>query len=66
MYANTEYVNTLDFGYVPIRKTHTEGKSQQWITLSDNGTNEAYAEIRLDYQTNQPFAVLFDKDCKQI
>ena len=32
----------------------------------DNGTNEAYAEIRLDYQTNQPFAVLFDKDCKQI
>ena len=43
-----------------------QGKSQQWITLSDNGTNEAYAEIRLDYQTNQPFAVLFDKDCKQI
>ena len=66
MYDNTEYVNTLDFGYVPIRKTHTEVKSQQWFILSYNWTNEVYAEIRLDYQTNQPFAVLFDKDCKQI
>ena len=66
MYNNTEYVNTLDFGRVPIRRTHTDGKAQAWIALSDNATNEAYAEIRLDYKTNQPFAVLFDKDCKQL
>ena len=66
MYNNTAYVNTVDFGRVPIRKTHTEGKGQAWIELSDNGTNEAYAEIRLDYKTNQPFAVLFDENFNQL
>ena len=37
MYDNTEYVNTLDFGYVPIRKTHTEGKvMNDFYDLSGN------------------------------
>lgn len=52
----TQYIETLNFGYVPIRKTHTEGRHYADIELSD-GDN---AEIRVDYRTNQPFAVLFD------
>ena len=54
----THYVTTIDFGEIPIRKTHTDGKILQCIQLSD-GDN---AEIRLDYRTNQPFAVIFDKN----
>lgn len=57
----TAYVNTIDFGRVPIRKTHTDGRLLQCIELSD-GDN---AEIRADYTTNQPFAVLFDGDWNQ-
>lgn len=53
-----QYINTIDFGYVPIRKTYKEGNRIADIELSD-GDN---AEIRLDYRTNQPFAVLFDGD----
>lgn len=52
----TNYINTLNFGCVPIRRTHIEGKHYADIELSD-GDN---AEIRIDYRTNQPFAVLFD------
>jgi len=54
----TRYINTIDFGYVPIRKTFKEGKFYACVELSD-GDN---AEIRLNYGTNQPFAVLFDGD----
>lgn len=59
---NTKYVNTIDFGFVPIRKTHTQGKYLKDIELSDDGTEAKFAEIRLDYKTNQPFAVLFDSN----
>jgi hypothetical protein len=52
------HIKTLDFGYLPIRKTHTEGRHLTDIELSD-GTN---AEVRSDWTTNQPFAVLFDED----
>ena len=60
------YIRTLDFGYVPIRRTYTEGKHLQVIELADNGTEECFAEIKSDYRTNQPFAVLFDKDWNQL
>lgn len=60
------YVDTIDFGRVPIRRTHTDGKHQADIELADNGTNEVFAEIRLDYGTNQPFAVLFDGGWNQL
>ena len=63
---NTNFVTTIDFGDVPIRKTHTEGKHYADIELSDNGTNEAFAEIRIDDRTNQPFAVLFDENWNQL
>lgn len=53
---------TIDFGEVPIRKTYTVGETVAEIELSDG----AYAEIRRDYRTYQPFAVLFDKDWKEI
>ena len=56
------YIHTLDFSYVPIRKTHTDGKFYASISLS-NGEN---VEIRLDYRTNQPFAVLFDGDWNEL
>ena len=58
----TNYVRTIDFGEVPIRRTYTEGEEQVWIELSDSG----YASIRLDPRTNQPFAVLFDENCNQL
>lgn len=57
----TAYINTIDFGRVPIRKTHTDGKHLADIKLSD-GDN---TEVRSDYSTNQPFAVLFDGNWNQ-
>ena len=60
------FVDTIDFGRVPIRKTHTDGIYCASIELSDNGTKEAFAEIRTDYKTNQPFAVLFDEEWNQL
>jgi hypothetical protein len=59
---NNSFVNTLDFGYVPVRKTHNDGRYEAWIELSDSG----FAEIRSDYTTNQPFAVLFDDNMNEI
>ena len=59
---HTAYVKTIDFGYVPIRKTHTEGFSMMIVELSDFG----YADIRRDYRTNQPFAVLLDEELNEI
>lgn len=50
-------VKTLDFGYIPIRKTHTQGETLQFIELCD-GT---MGEIKLDYNTNQPFIVLYEE-----
>lgn len=59
---NNNFINTLDFGQVPIRKTHTDGEEMSWITLSQKG----YASVRKDSETNQPFAVLFNDDLEQI
>jgi len=59
-------IKTIDFGEVPVRKTHTEGIHCADIELSDVGDNICFAEIRTDYKTNQPFAVLFDGDWKPI
>ncbi len=59
-------VKTIDFGNVPIRKTHTEGRHYADIELAADGTKAAFAEIRVDYSTNQPFAVLFDGDWNQL
>lgn len=58
----TAYVDTLDFGRVPIRRTHKNGETLQCIELSNTG----YAEIRKDYTTQQPFAVLFDDNWGEI
>lgn len=63
----SRYIETIDFGRVPIRKTHTDGRWYEDVELANDGTDEAYfAEIRVDHRTNQPFAVLFDKDWRQI
>ena len=63
----SEHVETIDFGRVPIRKTHTDGRWCADVELANDGTDEAYfAEIRADYRTNQPFAVLFDADWRAI
>lgn len=64
MYNN--YVRTIDWGNVPIRKTFTDGMIQDVIELSDNGTNECYAIIKTDFRTNQPFCVLADENLKEI
>lgn len=55
------YINTIDFGKVPIRKTFTDGEIIGSVELS-GGDN---AEIRKDPRTNQPFAVLFDENWNQ-
>lgn len=66
--TNNNFVRTIDFGDVPIRKNplYTDGRHMADIELSDNGTNECFAEIRADYTTNQPFAVLFDENWNQL
>ena len=46
------YIDTINFGRVPVRRTHTDGKHLADIELSDNGTNESFAEVRSDYNTN--------------
>ena len=63
---SSRYIETIDFGRVPIRKTHTDGRWYEDITLTDGADGACFAEVRVDYRTNQPFAVLFDKDWKQI
>lgn len=63
----TTYIKTLDFGIVPIRKRFTDGNYYASIDLSYRESDIAcFAEIRMDYRTNQLFAVLFDKDWNQI
>ena len=55
------FIRTLNYGNVVIRKTYTEGNYVDSIQLSD-GDN---AEIRTDFLTGQLFAVLFDGDWNQ-
>lgn len=55
-------VSTIDFGVVSVRRTHKDGVPVGWVELSDTG----YAEIRTDYRTNQPFAVLFDDELNEL
>ena len=64
----TAYVNTIDFGYVPISKTYTDGVEQTIIDLSydESCPNEWYASIRLDFRTNQPFAVILDENLEEV
>lgn len=59
-------LDTIDFGRVPIRKTYTDGRYYASIEIISCDTRECFAEIRVDYGTNQPFAVLFDEDWQQI
>ena len=63
---DNRYINTIDFGRIPVRKTHTDGRHLKDIELSDNGSEAKYAEVRSDYQTEQPFAVLFDGEWNQL
>ena len=56
------YVKTIDFGNVEIRKTFTEGNHIADIELSGNG----FAEIKTDYLTGKLFAVLFDYNWNQL
>ena len=56
------YIKTVDFGTVPVRQHHCYGNHLADIDLTEGG----FAEIRSDVQTNQPFAVLFDKEWNQI
>lgn len=54
---NQPYVKCIHYGYVPVRRTHTEGELLEVFELSGGG----YAEIKSDYRTNQPFAVLHEE-----
>lgn len=60
------FIETIDFGFVPVRRRFTDGRHYQDIEITPNNGLECFAEIRTDYSTNQPFAVLFDKDWNQI
>ena len=59
-------LNTIYFGIVPIRKSHTDGRFYASIEIASYNDRECFAEIRTDYRTNQPFAVLFDENWQQI
>ena len=63
---DNRYINTIDFGRIPVRKTHTDGRHLKDIELSDNGSEVNYAEVRSACQTEQPFAVLFDGEWNQL
>jgi hypothetical protein len=52
------FVRTIDFGDVQIRRNYTEGIRITEIELSD-GT---WAVIKTDYKTNQPFAVILTEE----
>jgi hypothetical protein len=69
MYFDTRsYVETIDFGCVPIRRNHTDGDSIGFIELSADPKkpNEVYADIRADLKTNQPFAVILDGNLNEV
>ena len=70
MYYNGHrgYIKTIDFGYVPIRRNHTLGENIGFIELSydPKKPNEAYADIRADLNTNQPFAVILDENFNEV
>ena len=55
------YVKTLDFGNVEIRRKYTDGKWIADIQLSDGDR----ADFRTDYLTGKLFAVLFDSEWNQ-
>ncbi len=60
------YIETIDFGWVPVRKRFTDGTHYADIEITSYNSWECFAEIRTDYKTNQPFAVLFDGEWNQI
>ncbi len=66
--TNYSYVRTIDFGYVPVRRNHTEGEVIGFVELSYNPKKpkEAYADIRADLRTNQPFAVILDENLNEV
>jgi hypothetical protein len=69
MYFDTRsYVETIDFGSVPIRRNYTEGESIGFIELSADPKkpNEVYADIRTDLRTNQPLAVILDTELNEV
>lgn len=63
---NNSYIKTIDFGYVPIRKTYNDGVHYQDITIDSYNDNECFGEIRIDFGTQQPFVVLFDNNWNEI
>jgi hypothetical protein len=69
MYFDTHsYIETIDFGCVPIRRNHTDGDSIGFVELSADPKkpNEVYADIRTDLRTNQPFAVILDAELNEV
>ena len=63
---NTSYIETLHFGYVPVRRNHTEGEEMKFIYLAGDDFNWYGASIRKDTRTNQPFAVIFNGDLEEV
>lgn len=65
---NKNVIRTIDFGVVPIRTNpkYTIGEVMATIDLTDQGDGVAFASIRSDYVTQQPFAVLLDDNLKEI
>lgn len=59
-------IKTIDFGIVPIRKNFIEGKELAIIDLSSQDDKVAFASIRADIITQQPFAVLLDDELQVI
>ena len=63
---NTSCIETIDFGSVAVRRNHTEGEEMSFIYLAGDDFNMYAASIRKDYNTNQPFAVIFNGDLEAV
>lgn len=59
-------IKTIDFGVIPIRKNFIEGKELTIIDLSSQDDNIAFASIRTDIITQQPFAVLLNDELEVV
>ena len=51
---NSNFIETIDFGNVPIRKNFTDGEYLDFV----EACNGDIYEIKRDYTTSQLFAVL--------
>lgn len=63
-----EYINTLDYGRVPVKREGKDIDSVKITTidLADYGDEAEFASIWKDLKTNEIYALLLDDNLKEI